>query len=342
MKSVQFHEYGAARAVLHIVLDEALPTPGPSELLVRVHASSVNPIDCAVRGGYGKEYFEAKGMSRLPICPGRDAAGEVIAVGSEVTEFRPGQAIYAATLGGANADYALIPITQAARKPESLNFTDAAAVPYAALTTWAALVDSAGLTPANARQKRVVIPRAAGGVGSFAVQLVKAWGGHVTAICSTRNVAMVRNLGADEVIDYKKDDPQVLLRDFDIAFDTSPGTEDMLLNALKIDAGAQYVSIVSPRLRFVDQYGLEEGLRRGDEYFDAQVNTQSALGRSYHWAFTHPNRDALGTIANLIDDGKIRPVIDRTYSFDQIVDAHEFCEGGSASGKIVLEIASSV
>ncbi len=337
MKAAQFNEYGTAQAVLRIVDDLPPPTPGASEVLVCVHASSVNPIDCAVRRGYGREYFEAKGMSRLPICPGRDVAGEIIAVGSEVIQFRTGDAIYAATLGGSNAEYAVIAEAQVSLKPKSLAYAQAAAIPYAALTAWSALVETAGLTPANAPYKRVVIPRAAGGVGSFAIQLVKAWGGHVTAICSTRNVELVRSLGADEVIDYTRQEPRAILRDFDVAFDTAPDTEELLLGALKMDGHAQYVSIVSPRLRLVDQYGLEDGLRRGDELFEAKVAAQTALGRSYHWAFTQPNTAGLRAISELIDGGKIRPIIDRTYRLDEIVAAHEYCESGRATGRIVIK-----
>jgi NADPH:quinone reductase-like Zn-dependent oxidoreductase len=335
MKYAQFHEYGAARDVLRIA-SGSLPVPGPGDLLVRVHASSVNPIDCAVRRGYGKDYFEAKGMSRLPMCPGRDAAGEIVSVGAGITQFKAGDAVYAATLGGGNAEYAIIPESQVSAKPESLDFVRAAAIPYSALTAWSALVGSAGLTPENAPHKRVIIPRAAGGVGSLAVQLVKAWGGYVAAICSTRNHALVQSLGADEIIDYTQLDPRTHLREFDIAFDTAPDTEAMLLGALKIGAGAQYVSIVSPRLRLIDQYGLQDGLRRGDDLFDAKQAAQRELGRSYHWAFTQPNVAALRIISDMVDAGKIRPIVDRTYPLDQIVEAHAYCESGRASGRIVI------
>ena len=338
MRVAQFRTYGAAREVLEVVEEKTLPKPGPSDVLVRVHASSVNPIDCAVRQGYGHELFEARGLSRWPNRPGRDAAGEVAAVGEDAIRFQPGDRIYAATLGGANADYLVIPEAWAARKPESLSFLEAASIPYSALTSWSALVDRAGLSPTTTPGKRVFIPRAAGGVGSFAVQLVKAWGGYVVASCSSRNLQIVKDLGADEVLDYTQDGYSASLRDFDVAFDTSFNTENLLLDALKRDSGAVYVSIVSPRLRLIDEHGLTDGLRRGDELLAERVEAQRALGRTYHWSFAQPNGAALATIATLVDTGKIRPSVDQVYPLERIVDAHERSEAGLTRGRIIIDL----
>lgn len=338
MRVAQFRRYGAAREVLEIIEEKTLPTPGPSELLMRVHASSVNPIDCAVRQGYGHEYFESRGLSRWPNRPGRDAAGEVVAVGQDAARFRPGEEIYAATLGSANADYMVLPQDWAATKPKTLSFLEAASVPYSALTCWSALVDRAGLSPTTTAGKRVLIPRAAGGVGSFAVQLVKAWGGYVAASCSTRNLQIVKELGADEVLDYTQEGYCASLRDFDVAFDTSFNTEDILLNALKRDSGAAYVSIVAPRLRLIDEHGLEEGLRRGDELLAGRTAAQRALGRAYHWSFAQPNGAALATVAALVDAGRIRPSMDRIFPLEQIAEAHERSEAGIARGRILIDL----
>lgn len=337
MRAAQFRRYGSAREVLEVVEEENPPGPGPAELLVRVRASSVNPIDCAVRQGYGHTFFEARGLSRWPNRPGRDAAGEVVAVGKNAAPFRPGDKVYAATLGGANADYLLLPAEWAARMPAALSFREAASIPYSALTCWSALVDRAGLSPTTTAGKRVLIPRAAGGVGSFAVQLVKAWGGYVVASCSTRNLQLVKDLGADEVIDYTKDD-STPLRGFDVAFDTSFNTEELLLGALKREAGAVYVSIVSPRLRLIDEHGLTEGLKRGDDLLAERSAAQRALGRAYHWSFTQPNGSALSIIASLVDSGKVRPSMDHVFPLDQIVEAHERSEAGLARGRIIIDL----
>jgi NADPH:quinone reductase-like Zn-dependent oxidoreductase len=339
MRAIQFDRYGAARDVLSVHEDASLPVPGAGELLVRVIASSVNPIDCAVRGGYGKAFFEHVTGERPPMRPGRDVAGVVVAAGSEVNGFEIGAPIYAATFGGANAEFARIPAQWVAPKPSRLTFGEAASLPYVALTTWTALVTHAGLAPANARGKHVAIPRAAGGVGSFATQLAKAWGARVTAICSSRNVDLVRELGADDVIDYELEDPARRLADVDVAFDTSFDTETTLLDALKIEADAAYVSIVTPKLTLIDELGLDEGLRRGEALLAERVAAQRELGRRYYWSFAQPSGAALREIAGLVDAGCIRPVIDREFDLDEIVAAHEYCESGRAQGKIVVRVA---
>jgi NADPH:quinone reductase-like Zn-dependent oxidoreductase len=206
------------------------------------------------------------------------------------------------------------------------------------LTAWTALVKVAGLNESTTAGKRVIIPRGAGGVASIGIQLIKAWGGYVATMCSTRNVDLVRSLGADLVIDYKKEDPRELLHDFDVAFDTSFDTEQMLLDALKTHSGACYASVVTPKLKLIDEFGLEEGIRRGERLFAERVAAQRALGRSYHWVFAELDGDALRAIGRLVDAGKIRPLVDRTYALENIADAHERCESGQASGRIIVEL----
>jgi NADPH:quinone reductase-like Zn-dependent oxidoreductase len=227
-----------------------------------------------------------------------------------------------------------------APKPRELTFVEAASLPYVALTTWTALVTHAGLSVENARGRHVIIPRAAGGVGSFATQLAKAWGARVTALCSTRNVELVRALGADQVIDYERQDPAQHLAEADIAFDTSFDTERLLLDALKTGADAAYVSIVTPKLTLIDEFGLEEGLKRGEALLAERVARQRTLGRRYYWSFAQPNGAALREIGALVDAGRIRPLIDREYALDDIAAAHEYCESGRAQGKIAIRVAN--
>jgi len=340
MRAVEFDRYGPARDVLSVREAANLPAPAAGELLVEVLASSVNPIDCAVRSGYGREFFEHVTGERPPMRPGRDIAGIVAAVGPGVNGFEIGAPVYAATLGGANAEFARIPAQWVAPKPHRVTFGEAASLPYVALTTWTALVTHVGLTRTNARGKHVVVPRAAGGVGSFATQLAKAWGARVTAICSARNVELVRELGADDVIDYEQQDPAQILTDVDIAFDTSFDTETTLINSLRTGADAAYVSIVTPKLTLIDELGLDEGLKRGEALLAERVAAQRELGRRYYWSFAQPSGAALREIAELVDAGLIRPVIDREFGLDEIVAAHEYCESGRAQGKIVVRVAN--
>jgi NADPH:quinone reductase-like Zn-dependent oxidoreductase len=336
MKVAQYDSYGTAREVLRVV-EVPVVSPKPGEILIKVLASSVNPIDCSLRRGYGRAFFESRG-ARLPARPGRDVAGEVVAVGAEVKSFTPGDRVYAAVFHGGNGQYLAVPAANAALKPKSLDYQDAAAVPFAALTAWTALVKAAGLNEKTTSGKRVVIPRGAGGVGSIAIQLIKAWGGYVATLCSTRNVELVRRLGADLIIDYKKQDPRGMLHDFDVAFDTAFDTEPLLLDALKTHAGAVYTTVTTPKAKLIDQFGLEEGLRRGEQFLAERVAAQQALGRRYHWVFSEPNGPALSIIAQLVDAGKIRPIVDRVYPLENIVEAHERCESGESQGRVIIDL----
>ena len=290
MKAVEYVSFGPAEDVLKIRHDMPKPEPGDGTL-VRVHATSVNPIDCAVRSGYGTAFFLAKGLMQLPLIPGRDVAGTVEKLGAGVTGFELGQEIYAGATNFATAEYIAIPASWAAPKPQTLSFTEAAALPYAALTAWSALVNTIGLTAKTTRGKRVVIPRGAGGVGNVAIQLMKAWGAHVASIVSTRNVELVRGLGADVVVDYLKDDFSNRLHDYDVAFDTAFDTEQKLLGTLKTGADAAYVSIVTPKMQLIDQYGLDDGLKRGDDFWPRAARNRprwagAISGRS--WSQTAP------------------------------------------------------
>lgn len=337
MKAVQFSEFGRPD-VLKIIQDAPTPSLGAEDVLVKVAATSVNPIDCAMRSGYGARFFLDQGLMRMPLIPGRDVAGVVDAVGASVRKVRPGDRVYAGVLNLATATFASVPQDWLAPMPRGLSFAEAASLPYAALTAWRALVDVVGLNAQTTPGKRIIIPRGAGGVGSFAIQLMKAWGAHVATLCSTRNVELVRSLGADVVIDYTQQDFADALHDYDVAFDTAFDTEEKLLGALKTDADAAYVSIVAPKMRLVDEYGLEEGLRRGEAQLARRKAEQSALGRRYDWSFMVPNGGALETIAALVEQARIRPVVDRIYPMEAIAQAHLYCETKQARGKIIVEV----
>ena len=339
MFAVQHKQFGTARDVLHIVHDAPVPEVGPNDILVRVWATSINPIDCAIRSGYGLAFWESVGAVKKSHIPGHDVAGEVVKAGRDVTGFKAGDRVWAGVLYGGTAEFAAVAESAASLIPASLSYVEAAGIPFVGLATWSALVDRAGLTESSTAGRRVVITRGAGGVGSFAIQLVKAWGGHVTATCSTRNVAFVRSLGADEVVDYTTQDLAQVLQGFDVAFDMAIDTESALLNSLKTGADAAYVTIVSPKLHLVDQFGLEAGLAKSDALLRSRVEEQAALGRRYYWSFMQPNDRALATIGTLVASGKIRPIIDRVLPITAIVEGHEFSESKQARGKIIIDLA---
>ncbi len=357
MRAVKIERYGSAEDVLVLSRDTPVPQPADDEILVKVKATAINPVDCVAREGYGRNIFSTL-WGDLPLILGRDISGVVAATGRNVTEFSPGDEVYAAPPIGCYAEYATVKAEHAALKPRNVSHQEAASLPFVALTTWVALVDKADLNADNCAGRKIVIPRAAGGVGSFAVQLMKSWGAYVTGICSSRNVELVKRLGADEVIDYSKQDFTELLSDYDAAFDTIgkpsdfetmrgkgyiEGVEDdfdeKLLSVLKKHAGAVYVTICSPKMTLTDQYGLDEGVRLAEEIFQKRAEVQRRYGRCYFWSFFNPNGQALEAITSLVEANKIRPVVDRVYSLEEMVAAHKYCETGQAQGKIVINIS---
>jgi reticulon-4-interacting protein 1, mitochondrial len=342
MRALQLVEFGTAADVLHIDSHSAEPSIAADEILLEVHAASVNPVDCAIRRGYGKDFFRSRsgaGTNAFPIRLGRDAAGTVLAVGSEVQKFRRGDRVYAAPTGPTLAEKIAVRETEAAHMPADLTFIEAASLPFVAMTAWNALVVQVGLTKESSSGKRVLITRGAGGVGSFAIQLLKAWGAYVAATCSARNVAFVEKLGPDLVIDYKTEQLDAL-GGFDVVFDSTFGQEARLLDLLKTHSDASYITITSPAVALTDQYGLQEGSRKADEMLAERTNQQAQLGRHYHWGFMRPDGAALATITALVNAGKIKPLVDRVFPLRNSVQAHEYCESGQARGKIIIDLLS--
>jgi reticulon-4-interacting protein 1, mitochondrial len=342
LRAIEFRAYGTAADVLQLVTDAPPPAVQPDEVLIRVLAASVNPVDCAIRRGYGKEVFRAKGQvgsDEFPQRLGRDAAGIVQSVGASVTAFKPGDRVYCAPARATQADLIAVEASEVALMPSRLTFVDAAAIPFVALTVWNALVGQVGLSSTSTSGKRILVTRGAGGIGSFAIQLLKAWGAYVIATCRTRNIDFVKGLGADLVVDYTEQSVTDTVIDMDVVLDSSFDMEAALLSTLKVGAGASYITIVSPKMRLIDEFGLREGARRADELLAERVRTQLALGHHYHWGFMRPDGAALAAISKLVEEGRIRPIVDRVFPMAEIALAHEYCESGQAQGKIVINLS---
>jgi NADPH:quinone reductase-like Zn-dependent oxidoreductase len=337
MRVLEINRYGPPAEVLEINTEAPIPSPSVGEILIEVKAVSVNPVDCAIRRGYGREVFRSSRPTEFPVRLGRDASGVVAAVGVGVENFSPGDAVWTAPTNATSADYIAVASSEAALMPKNLSFVEAAALPFVAMTVWNTLVNQVGLTSNSTPGQRVLISRGAGGVGSFAIQLIKIWGGYVASTCSTRNVEFVEKLGADRVIDYVTQSIAEL-RDFDVVLDSSLDKEEKLLNALKNDAQATYITITSPKMRLIDEFGLEPGLKKADQLLASRRAEQAELGRRYHWGFMKPSGPALSEVTNLVEAGRLKPMVDRTYPLQQIADAHEYCESGRARGKIVIDM----
>jgi NADPH:quinone reductase-like Zn-dependent oxidoreductase len=309
MKAVAMHAYGGPEVLKYE--DAARPDPATGEVLVRVHAAAVNPVDWKVRAGHLRGFLNYS----LPLIPGWDLSGVVEATGAGVTDWKQGDAVYARPdlrRNGAYAEYIAVRASELGHKPRSIDHVQASAIPLACLTAWQALFDAGGLKAGQ----RVLIHAAAGGVGTFAVQLAKWKGAHVVGTASERNHAFLRELGADEVIDYTKTNFEEVVRDVDVVLDTLAGqTRDRSWNVLKKDG--ILVSILG-------QPSPDDAAQRGVR----------AAG-----VFVEPNQAQLGEIAKLVDSGKLRPIIETVLPLAQAARAHEMNQTLHTRGKIVLQVA---
>jgi NADPH:quinone reductase-like Zn-dependent oxidoreductase len=315
------------------------PEPGSGQLLVRVLAAGVNPIDWKIRQGRLRLLMPA----RFPLVLGFDVAGEVAAVGPEVAAFAPGDAVFAmldSRHGGGYAEYAVIGQAAAAAKPEALTWEEAAAVPLAGLTALQALRDIGDLQPGE----RAAVTGAAGGVGHLAVQIAAALGARVTAVAGPDHQDFVRRLGARRAVDYTREDFTALDADADSAGADEPGGDSSSYEVIFDAAGATSFAASEPALTAGGTYVTT---RPGPAIFLAQV--RAALSRliDRHGTrraavvHTRPHGGDLSALADLIAAGRLRPAIDRVYPLDEVRQAHTASQGGHPRGKIVLRIAGS-
>ena len=332
MKALTFKRYGKSP---EIGLSEVpRPTLKDDELLVQVHAAGLNPIDNMIPSGMFKPVLHFQ----LPATLGSDLAGVVTEVGRNVTRFKPGDAVFASLfdLGtGSLAEFAVVPEYAAARKPANLDFVQAASIPMVGLTSWQALKERANL---EAGQK-VFIPAGSGGIGTFAIQLAKHLGARVGTTTSTGNVALVRALGADEVVDYKQQAFENLLHGYDAVLGTVRGdTLEKSLTILK--PGSRIVSLIGPLdAAFARARGLNVVLRFVFGLMSRKImRLARQRGVSYSFLFVRPDGGQLGHIGQLLETERIRPVIDKVFPFEQAREALEYLAQGRAKGKVVVKM----
>ncbi|KAL7387835.1 hypothetical protein ABVT39_002269 [Epinephelus coioides] len=342
---------------------EEIPMPvvsSPSEVMIKVHAASLNPLDVSMRGGYGAKLLKLRrdplsvmssdNDSEFPLILGRDVSGVVVDCGSEVTHVVPGDEVWAAIppwKQGSLAEFVTLTEYEVSHKPKLLSHTEAASIPYVANTALSALVNAGGLCRHNSSNKRqapaVLITGGSGGVGTFSIQLLKAWGAHVTVTCSQNAEGLVRGLGADEVVDYTAGDaPRQLemMEKFDVILDNVGGeTEEWAVGLLKPWSGAKYVTLVTPLLLNTDSMGLLDGA------FHAGLTLQSkamqniiSSGVFYRWGFYTPDGPALDEVSRLVDAVKILPVVEAQFPFTQVPQAFQKLEQGHARGKTVVRV----
>jgi NADPH:quinone reductase-like Zn-dependent oxidoreductase len=309
MKAIVVHEYGGLDALKYE--DTPRPEPKENQVLVKVIAAGVNPVDGLIRSGKFAKFFG----TTLPLVPGYDIAGIVEKTGAKIEKLKKGDAVYAyigLEEGGGYAEYAVVTEKEAAPKPKAATFVEAAAVPVVALTAWQALFDTAKLSAGQS----VLVHGGSGGVGSFAIQFAKLRGAKVFATASTHNQDFLKQLGADVAIDYTTQKFEDVAKDVDVVLE-SVGKDTLTRSYGVVKKGGILVSLIGPPDKTeLDKHGI-----RG-----------AALG-------VEPNSSELAEIANLIDQKKIKVTVSQTYPLAEAAKAEEQADTGHTRGKIVLKVA---
>jgi NADPH:quinone reductase-like Zn-dependent oxidoreductase len=309
MKAVQINEFGDQSKLA--VNDVAIPAPAENEVLIKVKAAAVNPVDWKIREGYLQPMLN----HALPLTLGWDVSGEVTAIGENVTRLNVGDAVYSRpdiAKNGSYAEYMTVAANEVALKPNSLTWQEAAGVPLAALTAWQSLYELTNLEAGE----RVLIHAGSGAVGQFAIQLAKLRGAYVYTTTSSRNTDLVVGLGADQAIDYTQEDFSEL-KDIDVVFDTVGG--DVQANSWKtLKKGGRLVSITDNP--------------------DADIAAEH--GVSAFFCFVQPNREQLDHLTELADAGKLKVNIDSEFALEDVAKAHARSETGRAQGKIVINVSA--
>jgi NADPH:quinone reductase-like Zn-dependent oxidoreductase len=334
MRALVLSRYGGPECTA--LIDVPLRSPRPGQILVRVHAAGLNPVDFKTRAGA----LNIIHRYPLPIVMGNELSGVIEDVGPGVTRFAEGDRVFARVAKeamGAFAEYAVAIEDHAARMPASLDFTAAAAVPLAALTALQALRDELHLGTGQ----RVFIPGGAGGVGTFAIQIAKHLGAYVATTASPRGEALVRRLGADLVIDYTRERFEEKLSGYDCAFDLIGGdTLARLWSVLK--PGGRVVSIAGLPEPVTAQKDLGRGFGLAALFWVASLTTRVRAARhacTYRYLFMHPSGADLAYLTSLIDANKLEVVIDRVFPFAEAKEAMAYLETGRVKGKVVLAMS---
>lgn len=313
-----------------------VPTPAlrDDDVLIRVHAASVNALDTKIRRGEFKVILPY----RLPLILGNDLAGTVERVGAGVSQFKPGDEVYARPDDdriGTFAEFIAVSAASVALKPHNLTMVEAASLPLVALTAWQALVETAQLKPGQ----KVFIQAGSGGVGTVAIQLAKHLGAFVATTTSTPNAAWVKDLGADVVIDYRQQDFATALRDYDVVLN-SLGKDELERSLQILKPSGHLISISGPPTpTFATARGLAWPLKQVMRLLSRGIRSKAKRkGVTYSFVFMRADGAQLGTITSLVESGAIVPVIDRVFPFEDTQGALAHVESGRAKGKVVVEL----
>ncbi|TYS85064.1 NADP-dependent oxidoreductase [Rossellomorea aquimaris] len=336
MKAMTIKQYG--KTIPLELTDLPIPDMGEHDVLVEIHAASINPIDFKIRDGKVKMLLSYK----MPLVLGNDFSGKVIQSGSKVSKFQIGDEVYGRPRKnriGTFTEYLSVHEDDVSLKPENLTFEEAASLPLVGLTSWQAFHEILQLKP----DQKILIHAGAGGVGTFAIQLAKEMGVFVATTASEKGFDLVSSLGADRVINYREEKFEEILNEYDAVFDTLGGDVlDRSFRILKPHGKIVSVSAV-PNRRFAAENNLGFIKRL---LFSVVSRNISALEKKfnvdYHFLFMKPSGEQLEKIKHLVEKGSIRPVIDRVYSLEEAQEAVQYVETGRAKGKVVIQVKKPI
>jgi NADPH:quinone reductase-like Zn-dependent oxidoreductase len=333
MKAFVVNHYGK-KEKLHLV-DTDEPILNEKEVLVQIHAAGVNLLDSLIRDGEFKIFLPYK----PPFINGHDMAGVVVKIGANTTKFKVGDEVYARPANyrmGTFAEYIAVNEKDLALKPKNLSMEEAASIPLVGLTAWQALVERADLK----KDQKVFIQAGSGGVGTFAIQLAKHLGATVATTTSTSNIALVRSLGADVIIDYKKEDFADKLKDYDVVLHSSRDPKVLEKSLRLLKPGGILISLTGPATpEFAQELGLPWYLKFVTKLLSAGAKRKAKQSKGiFSFLFMREDGRQLSEITNLIEAGLIRPVIDKVFPFEQTNEAMVYVESGRAKGKVVISV----
>lgn len=331
MKAMTIDNYGK---VSMCMVEVDTPEIGEYEVLAEIHAASVNPVDFKIRDGKVRMLLKYD----MPLIMGNDFSGVVIKVGSKVSKFKEGDEIYGRPRKskiGTFAEHIAIHEDDIARKPKNLSFEEAASIPLVGLTTYQAFYEELKLQ----KEQRILIHAGAGGIGTFAIQLAKLMGVTVITTASEKGLELVSSLGADEIINYRTENFEEVVKEVDAVFDTIGG-ETLEKSFQVVKDGGKIVSVSGkPNARFAKKYGL-----RMQKQLIFAMNSRNLIllekkyNVDYSFLFMKPSGEQLNSITKYIENGLIKPVIDKIFPLDEAQKAIEYSESGRAKGKIIIRI----
>ncbi|XP_065657072.1 reticulon-4-interacting protein 1 homolog, mitochondrial [Hydra vulgaris] len=350
MKCIQLESYAPSLSGLNISKIASTKTNlKPNEILVKVHAASVNPIDIEMSKGYGSTAInflrKTENIPEFPLILGRDCSGEIVAVGKQFHRLAVGSHVYCTrwVVGqGTHAEYVIVNKNEISLKPKNLSHIEAASLAYVSCTAWNALINSGAVSNNTfKRKKRIFIPGGSGGLGSFATQLCMAYGHDVVTSCSEQNINVLHKLGIKNVLNYESES---YFKDlsasgpYDVILDTLKETfKEQFMTLLKKDQSSFYISLSPTILGDVDQLGLPFGLlKAAKNYFSTlacQINDGKGL---YYWGFVNPSGLILDNVRLLVEEGKILPLVDRVFNIDDGIESYKYLMEKKSCGKVVI------